>query len=207
MNITLRFSKLLANTISVPNTVALNVDSYKDIISALVNLFPQLSSMISTSKKKNCLVLLDGDKLVRNSEFDFKPRSNTIYIVPTVSGGLTSGFDSLGNLSLFYGSSSAMSNQAVALTGLNRRILESSLYGQSQTAFDIALRASNRASGLSENTDDPTTGFGSLSLTTAAGQNIALNFGLVRTSGAVISSYIKHIQRGNIDTVKVTDYI
>ncbi len=207
MKITLIPSKLLIKKANIPVALSIDVDTYRDILSALINLFPNMATILDIRKKRNNIAILDNGRLIRDFELDFSPRSDTLHIVPLISGGLATGFDSLGNLSLFYGSSSAISNQAVALSGLNKRILESSLYGQSQTAFDTAARASNRASGLQEGTDDPTTGFGSLALTSAAGQNIPLNFGLVRTSGAVISSYIKHIQRGNIDTVKVTDYI
>ena len=41
----------------------------------------------------------------------------------------------------------------------------------------------------------------------AQGQAIPLHFGLVRTSGAVISQQVKHIQRGGIDRVRVADYL
>lgn len=207
MKVTLIFSNLLRKKLDLPELVELDISSYRDIVSACSNIFPSLKSYIATLKNKNTLSIVDGTNVIKSFELDFKPKSNRIILIPTVVGGLASGFDSLGNLSIFYGSSSAISNQAVALTGLNKRILESSLFGQSQTAFDTAARASNRTSGLNENTDDPTTGFGSLSLTNAIGQNIPLNFGLVRTSGAVINTYIKHIQRGNIDNVKVSDYL
>ncbi len=201
MKITVLFKDALKDILNI-DKISIDVFSYRDIISAIINLIPQSKQLINTN-----VLILDADKLVNKHELDFRPRSDTIYIVPAISGGNVSGFDSLGNLTQFYGTSTAIGNQELALTGVTRRVVESSLYGKAQTAFDVSQRAANRDSNLEEDTNDPTTGFGSLNLTSINGQNVPLIFGRVRTSGAVISQYIKHIQRGGIDIVRVSDYV
>jgi predicted phage tail protein len=206
MKITVIFSKMLHEYTKVSST-SLEVYSYLDIISALYNLFPDLSKRFMELSLDKCLTVLDGAKIVRSYEKHFSPKQSEIYIVPTLSGGVSNDFDSLGNLNLFYGSSGAVSSQVADLSTLHKRIRDSSLFGKSATAFDIAQRASNRASGILDNSEDPTRGFGGLSSMAAQGQAIPIHFGLVRTSGAVISQNIKHIQRGGIDTVRVADYL
>ena len=103
----------------------------------------------------------------------------------------------------FYGATTALSNQELAFTGLNKRILESSLFGQAKTAFDTAQRKAITGEGAG----DPSTGFGALSLTSISGQYVPIHFGYVRTSGAIINQYIKHVQRGAVDDVQVSKYV
>jgi hypothetical protein len=178
--------------------VCLDVDTYEDVISFVRNQYAKLLFSFKT------FFMLDGNRIITSDTVKFKVKGD-IMIVPAITGGV--GFDSLGNLTIFYGSSSTLSNQAVALTGLAKRVTESSLFGESQTAFDIAQRRSNRANGALENLDDPTTGFGSIASTSGLGLPVPLHFGMVRTSGAIINSYVKHIQRGGIDNIRVEDYL
>ncbi len=198
MRITLKFAKSVAKYAA--DEVVVDASSYRDLISAIRILFPATLSVF-----KN-LSIIDGSKILTSDQLDFKVRSETVHVTPLISGGATAGFDSLGNLNIFYGTSSTISNQAVALTGLAKRVTESSLFGQGQTAFDVAQRKINRADGALENVDDPTTGFGSIGSTTGLGLPVSLHYGMVRTSGAIINTYIKHIQRGGIDTIRVVDY-
>lgn len=196
MNITVHFSKLLQQYTRVDSFVT-ECTSYFDIVSAVKQLFSKLSHINTT------LLLVDGELIVSNDKLPFCPKSQNIFIVPAIAGSQ----DTLTGLSAFYGLTTALSSEELALTGLNKRILDSALFGKAQTAFDISQRASDRASGISEGTDDPTTGFGSLTITSVSGQKVPLHFGMVRTGGAVINQYIKHIQRGGIDSVKVSDYM
>jgi hypothetical protein len=178
--------------------MTVDIDTYEDVVSILKNQFS-----LAVAKIKN-IFIVDAGRIITSDMLKFKPKGNII-VGPMVSGGI--GFDSLGNLNVFYGSSSTLSNQAVALTGLAKRVTESSLFGQGQTAFDVAQRRTNRANGSLENIDDPTTGFGSIASTSGFGLPVALHFGMVRTSGAIINSYVKHIQRGGIDNIRVVDYL
>jgi hypothetical protein len=206
MKITIAFSKFLQPLTHVPS-ISAEVSSYRDIISACTNLFPDIKKNFLIKKLYNQLTIVDGSHYVRNFELDFSPKSTTIYMIPTISGGVSTSFDSLGNLSLFYGAGTALSNQSIELRGIDRRIRDSSLFGQADTAFDIAQRKSNREDGVLDNIEDPSKGFGSLGTMNAVGSNIPLHFGMVRTSGALINQYIKHIQRGGVDVIKVSDYI
>ena len=194
--------KFLAPLVKYTNTdsFSMEADTYEDVVSALRALFPS-----SIAAYKN-IFILDKDRLITSDILKFKIRSDELVLGPLVSGG-NSGFDSLGNLNILYGTNSTLSNQAVALTGLAKRVTESSLFGQGQTAFDVAQRRANRADGLLEGNEDPTTGFGSIAPTSGLGLSVPLHFGLVRTSGAVINSYVKHIQRGGIDSIRVVDYV
>lgn len=196
MRVTVHFSKLL-QPLTDTESFTVTGTSYFDIVSAVKQLFIKLSSL------KTPLLLVDGDLIIHNDKLPFSPKSSDIFIVPAITGNQ----DLISGLSAFYGTTTALSSEELALTGLNKRILDSSLFGKAQTAFDISQRASDRASGISENTDDPTTGFGSLTITSVSGQKVPLHFGMVRTGGAVINQYIKHIQRGGVDSVKVSDYI
>jgi hypothetical protein len=199
MNITLHFAKPIAKLAGISSTI-LEVETYHEITSVMKNLFP------STLLAFKHIAIVDGSRIITKEQLSFPVKSNSLYVLPLISGGAT-GFDSLGNLNILYGSSSSISNQAVALTGLAKRITESSLFGQGQTAFDVAQRKINRADGALENVDDPTTGFGSIGSTSGIGLSVPLHFGMVRTSGAIINNYVKHLQRGGIDNIRVIDYI
>lgn len=203
MKVTVSFSKVLSQKVNISN-ISIDVYTYRDVLEACQNLLPEIKSII---KKRTFVSLVCNDRIVQPYELDFKISSDKITIVPTVGGGVATSFDSLGNLNIFYGASKTFSNEQQNLTGINRRIADSSLFGQAQTAFDISQRRTNRADGTIEGNEDPTTGFGSLTITSVYGQPIPLHFGLVRTGGAVINSYIKHIQRGGVDTVRVSDYV
>lgn len=198
MKVTVLFSKAFEKAIEVPS-IELTAETYRDIVSAIINLLP--------SVKLENIFMICGDKLISRNELDFKIKHQNVFIAPGIFGGNVTGFDSLGNLTQFYGTSTAIGNQEMALTGITRRIVESSLFGKSKTAYDTAQRAANREAGLQENVDDPSTGFGSLNLTSINGQNVPLIFGRVRTAGVVIGQNVKHIQRGGIDNIKVQDYI
>jgi predicted phage tail protein len=206
MKVTVQFSTLLQK-ITLRESIEISVSSYREIISACLNLLPQFRDCFYSQKLYKSLTLVDGDKYVRSFELDFSPKSASIWLVPTISGGVSSSFDSLGNLSLFYGASSPVSTQEVALRGIDKRIRDSALFGKASTAFDIAQRRANRDSGVLDNSEDPTRGFGSLAPMSAAGRNVPLHFGLVRTAGVVVNQYIKHIQRGGVDTIRVADYL
>jgi len=206
MKITVTFSKLLSSRLGV-DIINIDVSSYRDIISACLNLLPTFSELYYSLNLEKQLTIVDGSKTISSLELDFAPRSTNIYLIPTVSGGISSVFDSLGNLSVFYGQGLTYSNELLDYSIMARRVRDSSLFEKAQTAFDVSQRRTNRESGELDNIEDPTTGFGSLATMTAKGQSIPLHFGLVRTSGVLISQYIKHIQRGSIDTVKVSDYL
>lgn len=196
MEVTLEISPIF----KIPE-FTISIDSYRDIVSALINLFPD--KKLAAEK----IILLDGERIVTKELLDFVPKTNQIKVLPMISGGLPSSFDSLGNLTQFYGTNTILSSEEIAVSGLSKRILDSSLFGKVQTAFDISMRAANRERNVKEDTNDPTTGFGSLTLSSIKGQAIPLHFGLVRVSGSVINQYVKHIQRGGIDTVNVDDYV
>jgi predicted phage tail protein len=193
--------------LNIKESIEITVDSYRDVISACLNLLPGFRNSYFSLNLHKQLTIVDNSKVISTYELDFSPRSSDLYIVPTVSGGINSTFDSLGNLSVFYGEGLSYSNQVLDYNMLSRRILDSSLFGKADTAFDISQRKNNRETGELDNIEDPTTGFGSLGTMSAKGQSIPVHFGLVRTSGVLINQYIKHIQRGGIDTVKVSDYL
>lgn len=195
MKITLTILPPIAKSLT---KLTVDVSDYEDIVSLIKN---QFSSAVSQLLN---IFIIDSGRLITSDTLKFKVKGDTV-VGPVIGGGL--GFDSLGNLNIFYGTSSTLSNQAVALTGLAKRVTESSLFGQGQTAFDVAQRRTNRANGTLENADDPTTGFGSIASTSGLGLPVSLHFGMVRTSGAVINSYVKHIQRGGVDNIRVIDYL
>jgi hypothetical protein len=198
MKVTVSFSKAFEKAIEV-TSIELIAETYRDIVSAVINLLPNI--------KLESIFIICGDRLINRNELDFKVKHSNIFISPGIFGGNVSGFDSLGNLIQFYGTTTAIGTQEMALTGITRRVVESSLFGKSKTAYDTAQRAANREAGLQENVDDPSTGFGSLTLTSINGQNVPIIFGRVRTAGVVIGQNVKHIQRGGVDNIKVKDYI
>jgi hypothetical protein len=188
------------NVVAGISDFVMEAETYEDVISAIKALFPRIIVDF-----KNIFMLVEG-RLVTTDILKFTVRSDKIVIGPMIMGGASS-MDSLGNLRILYGTSSTLSNQAVALTGLAKRVTESSLFGKGQTAFDTAQRRTNRADGILEGNEDPTTGFGSIASTSGTGLPVPLHFGMVRTSGAIINTFIKHIQRGGIDNIRVVDYI
>jgi hypothetical protein len=199
MKTTLQFLPPISKVVGL-DSFSINADTYEDIVSAIKVLFKPILHRFSN------IFILDSDKLITYDMLKFSVSTDRIIIGPLITGG-ASGMDSIGNLQVLYGSSSTMSNQAVALTGLAKRVTESSLFGQGQTAFDLAQRRLNRADGTLEGNEDPTTGFGSIASTSGLGLPVPLHFGLVRTSGALINNFVKHIQRGGIDNIRVVDYV
>lgn len=177
------------------NAISIDVNTYEDVVSFIKN---QHSHIVS--KLKN-IFIIDSGKIITSDILKFRVKGD-ITIVPMISGG--TGFDSLGNLNVLYGSSSTISNQAITLTGLAKRVTESSLFGQRQTALDISQR---RTTGLNGTKGDPNIGFGSITSTSGLGLPVSLHFGMVRTSGAVINTYVKHIQRGGFDVIIVEEYL
>lgn len=206
MKITVTFSKLLRDKLNV-KTIDIDVTCYRDIISACLNLMPAFASIYLSLKLDKQLTIVDGSKIINKNELDFIPKSDKIYLVPTVSGGISSVFDSLGNLSAFYGQGLTYSNELLDYSIMARRIRDSSLFGKAETAFDVSQRKTNRDTGELDNIEDPTTGFGGLGTMSVKGQSVPIHFGLVRTSGVLVNQYIKHIQRGGVDTIKVSDYL
>lgn len=206
MKITVKFSKLLSDRLNLTEAL-IDVDSYRDIISACLNILPAFKDIYHSLNLQKQLTIVDGSKIISTDQLDFKPKTDIVYLVPTVSGGISSVFDSLGNLSVFYGQGLTYSNELLDYSVMARRVRDSSLFGKAQTAFDISQRKINRDTGELDNIEDPTTGFGSLGTMAIKGQSIPIHFGLVRTSGVLINQYIKHIQRGEVDTIKVSDYI
>jgi hypothetical protein len=199
MKVTLRFLKPISKITGLDD-ISIDADTYEDIVSAIKSMHSNIL------KQYKNIFILDSDRLITSDIIKFRIKSEVLVIGPVISGGASS-FDDLGNLNIFYGTNSTLSNQAVALTGLAKRVTESSLFGQGQTAFDVAQRRTNRADGLLEGNEDPTTGFGSIASTSGLGMSVPLHFGLVRTSGAIINTYVKHIQRGGIDNIRVIDYL
>ncbi len=199
MKVTLQFLAPIASKLGV-DSFDMYADTYEDVLSAIKAMFP---SVISSYKN---IFIIDSDRFVTADLLKFGVKSDKLLVGPLIAGG-ANGFDDLGNLSILYGTNSTLSNQAVALTGLARRVTESSLFGQGQTAFDVAQRRINRSTGTLEGNEDPTTGFGSLASTSGLGLSVPLHFGLVRTSGSVINTYVKHMQRGGIDNIRVVDYV
>jgi predicted phage tail protein len=206
MKVTVIFSKLLRDKINLQQ-LDIDIESYREIISACINIVPNFKNIYLSLKLDKQLTIVDSNKIINKNELDFIPKSDKIYLVPTVSGGISSAFDSLGNLSAFYGQGLTYSNELLDYSIMARRIRDSSLFGKAETAFDVSQRKANRDSGELDNVEDPTTGFGSLGTMSAKGQSIPLHFGLVRTSGVLINQYVKHIQRGGVDTIRVSDYL
>jgi hypothetical protein len=130
--------------LNIKESIEITVDSYRDVISACLNLLPGFRNSYFSLNLHKQLTIVDNSKVISTYELDFSPRSSDLYIVPTVSGGINSTFDSLGNLSVFYGEGLSYSNQVLDYNMLSRRILDSSLFGKADTAFDISQRKNNR---------------------------------------------------------------
>lgn len=189
----IKFSKLLNEIIDI-ETLEIEVSTYYDIISALYNMIPTLSKL-----KNEKLALIDGDIFITLNDLNRVPKNKEIFLVPTFGGSST--IDSFGNLEMFYGTNTAMSANEVYMNGINKRILDSSLFGQAKTAYDIAQRTYNRNSGKTDGNNDPSTGFGSLTHTSLVGQAIPLTYGMVRTSGAIINQFTRNIQNDLTETI------
>lgn len=183
-------------------SIDINVDSYREVVTACSALLHKFKELLL---KKEHLCLVCKDTVIGVEQLDFSVKDKDVYVVPIIAGN--SSFDSLGNLDIFYGTNKVYDTESMLLSGLDRRIADSSLFGQAETAFDTAQRKKNRDDGTLEGNEDPSTGFGSLNLNSIYGQPVPLHFGLVRTSGTILNSYIKHIQRGRVDNVKVSDYV
>lgn len=191
MKHTIIFSSLFLPVTTI-DKIEVVAETYHDIFSAIYNLVPAL-------RVEDSVALLDNDRIITLKDVNRHPKRDTIIYVPTFTGGSVS--DVFGNLEMFYGNSTAFSSNEVYLSGITRRILDSSLSGKAKTAYDIAQRTLNRNSGKTDGNQDPSTGFGSLNHTSLVGQAIPLIYGRVRTSGAIINQFSRNIQNDYTDTI------
>ena len=205
MKITLTISKLLKKYFS-EETLELEVDTYRDIISACLNMFFSFKNQVYVDNKYELFSLVNGDRVITQDQLDFKVSSEQVYLVPTIQG-YSSIFYSQNNLDIFYGGSVGPSNEEIESSTLTRRIQDSALFGKNKTMFDITLRDAQNDAGLLEKVPDTTTSFGPLKLNSSSGQTVPISFGHVRISGTVINSYIKRISRVGTDTISVQKYV
>lgn len=182
-----------------------DVSTYEDILSSCINLFPSFSEFINNISSIDFIQLIDGDSIIDKFKLKFPVKSSEIYLVPTVKGGIK--VDELNNLVVFYGGDLTATNQEINVTSFQSRVQDSFLFGKATTAFDTIYRKQQGNENTNRGSSDPSTGFGALSLSSAAGTPVPLVFGMHRVPGTIINSYIKHILRLNSDVVRVTDYV
>lgn len=205
MRITVQISKSLQKFIPVPVT-SLEVTDYRDIFNFFKAQYPDFKQFISKNKsssdKYQDVCLIQDEKVVDARKLTMPIRSpNDIFLGPVIFGaaptyGTNSSdyYNDLKNSFLYplFGLSTA-SYEAMDLEGLNRRVVDSSLFGRAENIYDVPFREGNDI-------------FKGLKVTNTANLPVPLVYGQSRVAGNNINTYIKSY-RTNPDFFKVSDVV
>lgn len=172
--------------------VTVNLNSITDLYSYIDNFFPVLSTQLKTHKKVKCIFLIDGKSHIPQSwilQDKILDKNCDIYIVPSIYGGDAT-----------MGASIAAGIAKIDFTQLLVQSIVGTAIGVGLSLIIRALmpkpkRANEEAVDRRENDI-----FGSIVNTVDSGTAIALNYGMVRIGGQIISSDVEVLtdQRGSI---------
>ena len=204
MKITVNINKPLRSFFDDRSDVILDASDYFDIYSGLKNMFPKfnklLNSIKNTESKFQDVVFIQDNKIIDVSKFKLIIKENLeVSLTPVFFGAAPSyTFSNLYSdikssfMYPLFGLSTA-STESSDFEGLDKRILDSSLFGRAEEVYAAGMRTENDV-------------FGDLQINTNAKLPIGLHYGLVRVSGTLINNYTK-TYRCDPDVFRVKDVI
>jgi hypothetical protein len=174
-------------------------NDYSDVVSCLLNQFPLFANFyrsIESKSKFQDIAMIEDRRVINTSLYSKKLTKDTeIFLVPLIFGNQMSYSDYYSELSSsfiypLFGLSTA-SYESSDLEGLDKRILDSSLFGNAEQIYDVDVRKNNDS-------------FGVLKITNNANLPVPIIYGMTRASGTVINTYIKNY-RADPDIFRVKD--
>ncbi len=207
-NITVKFNKILQKYTDLAS-IEIQANDYNDVLSFCKNQFPKLNKIITQQLKGSShqdILILTKDRIIRTEEFFMPINYKELTLVPVFWGSLTEQEARLlerndiakeallragGIGGVFFGLG-RITSDSLEFSGLERRIRDSSLYGKFETLLDIDSRFNTRA-------------FEGLAFTRDSNSVVPLHYGMTRVSGQILNAYIKNLQRGEQDNIRVDD--
>lgn len=205
MKITVNVSKSLQKFIPIP-TVTLEIVDYRDIFNFFKAQYPEFKKFVSKNKSTDTtyqdVCLIHNRKVIDANQLDMPVRSkNNVFLGPIIFGAAPTYGTSSSNyynelkssfLYPLFGLSTA-GYEAMDLEGLNRRVVDSSLFGRAESIYDVPFREGNDI-------------FKGLKITNTANLPVPLVYGQSRVAGNNINTYVKSY-RTNPDFFKVSDLL
>jgi len=204
MKVTVHINKPLRYFFDDRSEISLDAIDYFDIYSALKNMFPKFEKLLNTLKNASTkfqdVVFINDSKVIDVTKFKLSVKENSkISLTPVFFGASESyNFSNLyediksSYMYPLFGLSTA-STDSSDFEGLDKRILDSSLFGRAEQVY---------AAGTRKNNDT----FGELQINTNANLPIGLHYGMVRVAGTLINNYTKSY-RCDPDVFRVKDVI
>lgn len=201
MSIIVKINKQLQKLCNNTSEFSISIEDYYDVFSALNNYFPKLKEYLTINKGVfQDIAIVHNGKVIKGNNLKAQVNDpSPIYIVPLIFGSqqsydFTDLYKDIKASSIYplFGLSTAVSEQS-DFEGLDRRIVESSLFRNAERVYDVGLRKNNDI-------------FSSLKLNTNANLPVGLIYGMTRVSGTVINSYVKNY-RCDPDIFRVKDVI
>lgn len=181
------------------DTIEIFANDYNDIISCLLNQFPSFSKFcnsVDSKSKFQDVCIIENRRPINTAMYSKKLSKDTeIFLVPLIFGNQMSYSDYYSELSSsfiypLFGLSTS-SYETSDFEGLNKRIVDSSLFGNAEQIYDVNIRTQNDS-------------FGALRITNNANLPVPIIYGMTRASGTIINTYIKSY-RSDPDIFRVKD--
>jgi len=196
--VTVKISEPLLQFFEVEEIVIFASD-YSDIISCLLNQFPyfyKFYTSIDSKSKFQDICLIEDRRPINSSLYSKKLTKDTeVFLAPLIFGNQMSYSEYYSELSSsfiypLFGLSTA-SYETSDFEGLNKRIIDSSLFGNAEQIYDVNIRTQNDS-------------FGALRINNNANLPVPIIYGMTRASGTIINTYIKSY-RADPDIFSVKD--
>lgn len=196
--VTVKISEPLLQFFKVEQLVIFAND-YSDIVSCLLNQFPSFADFyrsIEGKSKFQDIVMIEDRRAVNSAVYSKKLTKDTeVFLAPLMFGNQMSYSDYYSELASsfiypLFGLSTA-SYETSDFEGLDKRILDSSLFGNAEQIYDVDIRQDNDS-------------FGALRITNNANLPVPIIYGMTRAAGTVINTYIKSY-RTDPDIFRVRD--
>jgi len=206
--ITVKFHSILQKYTKLAQ-IEIQANDYNDVLSFCKNQFPELATVINkqlkNSKHQDVMILV-SNKIIRAEEFFMPINYKELTLVPIFWGSLTQAEARIlerndvakeallkagGIGGIFFGLG-RITSDTLEFSGLERRVRDSSLYGKFETLLDLDSRYNTRA-------------FDSLAYTKDSNTIVPLHYGMVRVAGQILNAYVKNLQRGDQDNIRVDD--
>ena len=219
MKITLEFHRsLLKYTDGVKNHT-ITCDDFTSLVSAISHLFPNLGNYIrrvqATEVLENLCLLDKNKKLIKSKVYEFnkfKENHSSLFLVPMMAGaggkkgsflqiaigialiGATFAFPGLAGTQLL----GTTLGKMMMSTGLNM-ILGGIMGLMQETPKPPEKQISDNQERIDNNM------FSGLQNTTSSNNNVPVNYGSPRVSGQLVSGFVKSLNHGKGDLIKVSE--
>ncbi len=219
MKITLEFHRSLLKYTDGVKTHTITCDDFSSLVSGISHLFPNLGNYIkrvrSAELLENLCLLDKNKKLIRSEVYEFntfKENHSTLFIVPMMAGagGKKGSFLQIAiGVALIAASFAFPQLAAFELMGttLGKMMLSTGinmvLGGIMGLMTETPKPPEKQISDNQERIDNNM--FSGLQNTTSSQNNVPVNYGAPRVSGQLVSGFVKSLNHGKGDLIKVSE--